>query len=400
MNTLGTAVVWGVVQVTLFSLVGAVVYALARRRGPAAGALAATASLAVVMAVTVLAFSPWPRWLTVAPRAGEPTGTGETDAANTLDAAAGAPSDRSGEAAGAAPKSTRPAAGANLAGEAWSAFWQELRQSSTTAAPTAWRWPAIVGAALGTGALVAVLRMLMGIAAVRRYRAATEAIDEPDLAELAAHLTRQMDCRKPIELRESRVLTTPATVGWRRPLVVLPATWREWTTTERRVVLAHEIAHVGRGDYAAWLLAQLSLALHFYHPLVHWLARRLRLEQELAADAWGAEASGGRETYLMTLAQMALRQDDRAENRNGTRSETIEIRAVVLAATSRPGGVGGTGGFVDCRSARPDGRHPGSGAGSPAKSQRRGSRRERPALRAGRRRDGAIHSPFRDLRAR
>jgi prepilin-type processing-associated H-X9-DG protein len=36
------------------------------------------------------------------------------------------------------------------------------------------------------------------------------------------------------------------------------------------------------------------------------------LEQELAADAWGAEASGGREIYLMTLAQMALRQDDRA----------------------------------------------------------------------------------------
>jgi len=42
--------------VGLFSLVGAVVYALARRRGPAAGALAATASLAMAVVVSVLAF--------------------------------------------------------------------------------------------------------------------------------------------------------------------------------------------------------------------------------------------------------------------------------------------------------------------------------------------------------
>ncbi len=45
-----------------------------------------------------------------------------------------------------------------------------------------------------------------------------------------------------------------------------------------------------RGDFLTGLLAQLSVALHFYHPLAHWLAKRLRLEQELAADAWGSRA--------------------------------------------------------------------------------------------------------------
>ncbi|HUY35723.1 MAG TPA: DUF1559 domain-containing protein [Pirellulales bacterium] len=313
MNTLGTAVVWGVLQVTLFSLVGAVVYTLARRRGPAAGALAATASLTVAIVVSVLAFSPWPRWLTVAPGAGaQAADAAESQAVETSETSADVAADHADEAAKTVKKTTKPAAGADLASEAWIAFWQALRQSPATAAPTAWRWPAIVGAAIGAGALAAVLRMLMGIVAVRRYRAATQPIDDPDLVELASQLARRMGCRKLIELRESRLLTTPATVGWRRPLVVLPDGWHQWTATERRVVLAHEIAHVERGDYAAWLLAQFSLALHFYHPLVHWLARRLRLEQELAADAWGAEASGGRETYLMTLAQMALRQDDRA----------------------------------------------------------------------------------------
>ena len=67
------------------------------------------------------------------------------------------------------------------------------------------------------------------------------------------------------------------------------------------------MAHVGRGDYASGIVAQLGLMLHFYHPLVHWLVWRLRLHQELAADASGARLAGGRRRYLMGLARMALR---------------------------------------------------------------------------------------------
>ena len=76
-------------------------------------------------------------------------------------------------------------------------------------------------------------------------------------------------------------------------------------------MLSHELAHVLRGDYLIGLASQVSLSLHFYHPLVHALARRLRLQQELAADAWGAQLSGGRRAYLTALANLALRQDPR-----------------------------------------------------------------------------------------
>ena len=51
--------------------------------------------------------------------------------------------------------------------------------------------------------------------------------------------------------------------------------------------------------------------MHFYHPMVHALARRLRLQQELAADALGARLAGGRRPYLTALANLALRQDPR-----------------------------------------------------------------------------------------
>jgi hypothetical protein len=93
--------------------------------------------------------------------------------------------------------------------------------------------------------------------------------------------------------------------------VLLPPDWRTWCDQELRAVLAHEIAHVRRCDYLTWLVARFGVALHFYHPLVHWLAGRLRLQQELAADALGARFAGGRSVYLQALSQMALRQDSR-----------------------------------------------------------------------------------------
>ncbi|MEZ6144150.1 MAG: hypothetical protein R3B91_01705 [Planctomycetaceae bacterium] len=60
----------------------------------------------------------------------------------------------------------------------------------------------------------------------------------------------------------------------------------------------------------SWLIAQTGLVLHFYHPLLHWLASRLRLEQEFEADALAAQITGGSRPYLETLARLALHQDE------------------------------------------------------------------------------------------
>lgn len=94
-------------------------------------------------------------------------------------------------------------------------------------------------------------------------------------------------------------------------MILLPNDWPDWNESQRRAVLAHELAHICRNDVAAWTCAQIGLALHFYHPLVHWLAHRLRLEQELAADATAATLVGGQRNYLTTLAQLALEQAER-----------------------------------------------------------------------------------------
>lgn len=328
MNTFGASLLWGVFQVTLFTLAGLAVYLVARRRGPAAGSLAAAACLLMAVGVSALALSPWPHWFTLAlaDRAADDSAAPSGPSGAAADSSSVEPTNSA--AANAKKPGVASLSRTEQAAAAWQAFWQELgrapqqsgaeneaeggRRTGSPSYAAAARWPAVVGAVFVAGLVLALVRLTLGLVAVRRLRANTRPIADARLAALAAELCARLKCTRRIGLRESLQLTSPATVGWRRPLVILPSDWRAWTAEERRVVLAHEIAHVGRGDYVTGLLGQFSLALHFYHPLVHWLARRLRLELELAADALGAEVSGGREAYLFILAQMALRQDDRA----------------------------------------------------------------------------------------
>jgi DUF4097 and DUF4098 domain-containing protein YvlB len=77
---------------------------------------------------------------------------------------------------------------------------------------------------------------------------------------------------------------TPVTWGWIRPVVLFPSDAIGWPTDRRRAALQHELAHVARFDYLTQLLAQLTCALFWFHPLAWIAARRMRSESEHACD--------------------------------------------------------------------------------------------------------------------
>jgi peptidoglycan/xylan/chitin deacetylase (PgdA/CDA1 family) len=70
-------------------------------------------------------------------------------------------------------------------------------------------------------------------------------------------------------------------------------------------VLAHELAHVRRYDYAVNLLQTLAETLLFYHPAAWWLSARVRAEREHACDDAAVEATGGDAlSYARALAAL------------------------------------------------------------------------------------------------
>jgi beta-lactamase regulating signal transducer with metallopeptidase domain len=310
MNTLNLALVWCVFQVTLLASAAALAYVIVRRFGPAAGALAALAGLILCASLAVFAYSPWPRWQFSST---QPASTNLESIERAAISSARNP-DESVEVADEALSGTDGREYRTSTFSQTAAFFDAfVSEFQRRAAPerSGWSWPAYVAIVMLLGLAAGLCRLLLGIVAVRTYRMQARPISDSRIQELADVLLAELRGPSAVTVCESEVLSTPATIGWRKPLVILPADWRDWTLDECRAVLAHEIAHISRCDYATWMAAQLALVFHFYHPLIHWLAARLRLEQELAADAAAARIMGGHRLYLTTLAGMALRGSDK-----------------------------------------------------------------------------------------
>jgi len=321
MNTISLMLLGSIAHATGFAIVGTLVYLALRRFGPAAGALVSSSSIVIMALVSLIVLGPWPRWWVLAPKE-----LARAKSASSADIGQAVPALHDRAEGGSSPRpivdaSQRPAAPSprELPATVESSFSRflgdlarELRPTSAGLDRAGWGWPEWIAVGFLASFSLGLARLGLGILTIQGLRARSRPIGDGDLNEEIQILRAELSCTGRVEARETSELATPATIGWRRPILLLPSDWRQWNQAERRAVLAHELAHVCRGDFLAGLVAQLSLALHFYHPLAHWLVVRLRLEQELAADAWGAALSGGKTTYLATLAQMALRRDTHA----------------------------------------------------------------------------------------
>lgn len=289
MNQLGITIATAAVQVTLAVIPAVIIVAMIGRRSPRAAATLSIVALVLCLGLTVTAFvpsPPWREWLSAA-------GTRSTPVI---------------AAANAQPDAT----------ESGPIGWgvplrrlMELLSVSGRVGPEqqAWSGWALLALVVLAGAGLAAFRLTFGLWAVAACRARSRPIRDAGVQQLVDALRSELGCRPLIEVRTSTAVGTAATIGWRRPAVLLADDWPAWAPDELRAVLAHELAHVRHKDYSAALFASLCRALHFYHPLIAWLTRRLRLHQELAADGIAAATVGGRAAYLVALARMALRQE-------------------------------------------------------------------------------------------
>ncbi|HEY0808988.1 MAG TPA: HEAT repeat domain-containing protein, partial [Longimicrobiales bacterium] len=77
----------------------------------------------------------------------------------------------------------------------------------------------------------------------------------------------------------------PMVIGLLRPVVLMPISLLNGLTLSQvEAILAHELAHVRRYDYAINLLQTVIETIFFYHPAAWWVSRKLRDEREHACD--------------------------------------------------------------------------------------------------------------------
>lgn len=135
---------------------------------------------------------------------------------------------------------------------------------------------------------------------LRLRRIAGRAVPElSDAADLQAAMRTQAD------IRYSHDVAQPATCGLRRPVVLLPVTLRGLPPSIRRAVLAHELVHVRRGDWAALMLEEVLRAVLWFNPAVWWLIDRVHAAREEVVDAEAVLYVDGRRSYINALLEFA-----------------------------------------------------------------------------------------------
>ncbi len=105
---------------------------------------------------------------------------------------------------------------------------------------------------------------------------------------------------------ESGLVDTPSVIGFLRPVILLPvAILSNLSTGQVEALLAHELAHIRRRDYAVNMVQTAAETLLFFHPAVWWVSSRIREEREHCCDDVAVEVCGEPTAYAAALAELA-----------------------------------------------------------------------------------------------
>jgi WD40 repeat protein/beta-lactamase regulating signal transducer with metallopeptidase domain len=313
------------VHVTLISLLGMLAWLAGWRRGPALRGgilLASLIGLLVVLPLATVApvWLPLPEGVCLAATEADPSDHGSGSPALFLPIPlSSAASSSSHVQTSANPTAVLTAAAEPMAetvvpprqaGQAthvppFGPIEAETEGPATEPTGRFWTLATVLTAAWLIVALACLGRTLWRLTRLHCCARSARQVQDVDWTRCVASLARRLG-QGAVPLLESPMVTSPLTLGFLRPVILLPLDRRTWSPEQRALIIAHELAHVRRRDFLAGLLAEFAACMYWFHPLVRWLARRLRLEQEYSADSWVASVAVDSSDYVRCLARLAL----------------------------------------------------------------------------------------------
>ena len=98
-------------------------------------------------------------------------------------------------------------------------------------------------------------------------------------------IAERMGIRKYIKVWLSEIVDTPMTIGFLKPIILMPiASVNGLSTQQVEAILLHELAHIRRNDYFVNLLIASVDILLFFNPFSKLFVRAIRKEREHSCD--------------------------------------------------------------------------------------------------------------------
>jgi beta-lactamase regulating signal transducer with metallopeptidase domain len=135
------------------------------------------------------------------------------------------------------------------------------------------------------GVLILLTRLAAGCWRIRTLQLVARREPMSPWQTLAEDVAHRLRLRRSFRVVDSVRVATPTVVGWLRPIVLLPvAAMAGLSLRQVEAILAHELTHIQRHDFAVNLLQTFAETVLFYHPAVWWMSSRIRAEREHCCD--------------------------------------------------------------------------------------------------------------------
>jgi len=129
--------------------------------------------------------------------------------------------------------------------------------------------------------------------AAYRYRLFTQ--------KIASHL----GISKPVKVYVSQWITSPLTVGFLKPLILLPVSAvTNLTTQQLEAILLHELSHIKRQDYIINICLSIVQTVLYFNPFIKHFMKRIEIERENCCDELVLQFEYDRHSYAAALLQL------------------------------------------------------------------------------------------------
>jgi len=156
---------------------------------------------------------------------------------------------------------------------------------------------AIILLILAAGMVARVLWLGLGLLRVRSIVARADTGDA--VAHISDELTQSLGVSAMVKISDD--LEGPATVGVRRPLVLVPRSVLAMSPAVQRAIICHELLHVQRRDWIQTIAEEIWCAILWFHPHARIMASKLSLAREMVVDEKTILITRDRRAYAEAL---------------------------------------------------------------------------------------------------
>lgn len=150
--------------------------------------------------------------------------------------------------------------------------------------------------------IVRCIKLLTGLQRMKQMREKNTVAAPGNWDVIIQQLSSRLGINKYIQLLQSEVITTPVTIGFLKPVILVPCSFfTQLPADQAEAVLLHELAHIRRADYLVNLMQSFTETIFFFNPCLLWLSSLMRDERENCCDDIAIMESGCRNTFVHAI---------------------------------------------------------------------------------------------------